>query len=50
MVSPTGHVRYEGRAGTHDDRVMAAAMACWWAIQRPLPERGEYVIVPPGAL
>jgi hypothetical protein len=29
-ITPTGHDRYEGRAGTHDDRVMAAAMACWW--------------------
>jgi hypothetical protein len=24
---------------------MAAAMGVWWALQRPLPERGEYVIV-----
>jgi hypothetical protein len=49
-ISPTGHDRYEGRAGTHDDRVMAAAMAVWWGLQRPLPAHAEYTIVLPGAL
>jgi hypothetical protein len=29
---------------------MAAAMVVWWGLQRPLPERGEYVIMPPGTI
>jgi hypothetical protein len=36
--------------GVHDDRVISVAMAVMWALQRPLQERGEYVIVPPGSI
>jgi hypothetical protein len=36
--------------GVHDDRVISVAMAGRWGLQRPLQERGEYVIVPPGTI
>ena len=36
--------------GVHDDRVISVAMAVRRGLQRPLPERGEYVIVPPGTI
>ena len=29
-ISPRGHDTYEGRAGAHDDLVIATALACWW--------------------
>ena len=29
-ISEAAHDRYEGRAGAHDDLVLAVAMACWF--------------------
>jgi hypothetical protein len=36
-LSDVGRPTYGARSGTHDDLVLAVAIACWWTIKKPNP-------------
>jgi hypothetical protein len=40
-LSDAGRATYAARSGTHDDLVLAVAVACWW-IMRPPPPRAVF--------
>ena len=37
-LSDAGRATYAARTGTHDDLVLAVAIALWWAVQPPPPQ------------